>query len=52
MTALQIELKGECEEYKVMLQPYAVYVPGQILVETPVKKMFRVCIIVRCTNLV
>ena len=42
MTALQIEVKGQCEEFKVMLQPYAVYIPGQILVETPIKRMFRV----------
>ena len=42
MTTLQIEVKGQCEEFKVMLQPYAMYIPGQILIETPMKRMFRV----------
>ena len=42
MTTLQIELKGQCEEFKVMLQPYAMYIPGHILIETPVKRTFRV----------
>ena len=42
LTALQMEVKGQCEDFKVILQPYAIYIPGQILVETPVKKIFRV----------
>lgn len=42
MTSLQVEVKGRCEDFNVILQPYAVYIPGKILVETSVKKHLRV----------
>ena len=47
MTALEIEVKGECEPISVILQPYAIHVPGSILVETSVKKPFRVIVLQR-----
>ena len=42
VTALEIETKGECEPLCVLLQPYAIHIPGQVLVETCVKRQFRV----------
>ena len=42
VTALEIEVKGECEPLSVILQPYAIHAPGSILVETSMKKPFRV----------
>ena len=42
LTGLEIAVKGECEPLQVLLQPYAVHIPGQILVETGVKHQFRV----------
>ena len=45
MTALEIEVKGECEPISVILQPYTIHVPGSILVETSVKKPFRVIVL-------
>ncbi len=42
MTALQVAVQGRCEAFRVLLQPYAVYIPGTVLVNTPVKRMFMV----------
>lgn len=42
LTGLEIALKGECEPLQVVLQPLALHIPGQILVETGVKSQFRV----------
>jgi hypothetical protein len=42
LTCLEIALKGECEPLQVVLQPFAIHIPGQILVETVVKQQFRV----------
>ncbi|KAJ8025227.1 Deleted in lung and esophageal cancer protein 1 [Holothuria leucospilota] len=37
-SALEIEVRGECKEFDVTLHPYAIIVPGQILVSTTVRK--------------
>ena len=42
MTALEVEVKGECVPLEVIVQPYAVYIPGQVMVETSVKRPLRV----------
>ena len=42
LTALEVEVKGTCEPFSVLLQPYAIYIPGTVLVNTPVKRQFRV----------
>eukprot|EP00058_Branchiostoma_floridae_P005202 XP_002590690.1 hypothetical protein BRAFLDRAFT_125551 [Branchiostoma floridae] len=39
--ALEVELKGTCRTYNVLLDPYAIIVPGQLLMSTPLKKHFR-----------
>ncbi|XP_071812080.1 deleted in lung and esophageal cancer protein 1-like isoform X2 [Apostichopus japonicus] len=37
-TALELEVGGECEEFNIVVHPYAIIVPGQILVSTTVRK--------------
>lgn len=41
-TALEIEVKGSSIPLNVVLHPYAIYIPGQNLVGTTVKKLFAV----------
>ncbi|XP_033106181.1 deleted in lung and esophageal cancer protein 1-like [Anneissia japonica] len=41
MVCLEVELKGECEEYHVLVQPYAIIVPGTMLVTTTIRKQFQ-----------
>jgi hypothetical protein len=38
VTALEVELKGECEALNVTVQPYGIYIPGKTLVGTTVRK--------------
>ena len=40
--ALSVETKGTCQAFSVLLQPYAIHLPGQQRVETAIKKQFRV----------
>ena len=42
ITALEIELKADCEEFKVLLEPYSLFIPGQVLVGTTVRRKFKV----------
>ena len=42
VTALEMEVKGECEPLSVMLRPYALHIPGQLMVQTAVKRQFMV----------
>ena len=42
VTALEIEVKGKSVPLNVVLHPYAVYAPGQILVGTTIKKLVTV----------
>ncbi|XP_030846689.1 deleted in lung and esophageal cancer protein 1 isoform X1 [Strongylocentrotus purpuratus] len=37
---LEVELKGVCKEYEVLVQPYAVFVPGQVLQSTATRRKF------------
>ncbi|KAI8513172.1 Deleted in lung and esophageal cancer protein 1, partial [Branchiostoma belcheri] len=39
--ALEVELKGTCRTFNVLLDPYAIIVPGQLLMSTVIKKHFR-----------
>ena len=41
-TALEVEVKGSSIPLNVVLHPYAIYIPGQNLVGTTVKKLFAV----------
>ena len=38
VTALEVEVKGECEPLNVTVQPYGVYIPGKTLVGTTIRK--------------
>ena len=42
VTALEIEVRGACESLKVSLHPFAINIPGQLMVETAVKKKVKV----------
>ena len=42
LTAVEIEVKGVCEPYRVSLEPCVISIPGQILLETTLKKSFKV----------
>ena len=42
VTALELEVKGVCEPLSVMLQPYAIHIPGQLMMQTATKRQFRV----------
>ncbi|KAK2147788.1 hypothetical protein LSH36_535g01010 [Paralvinella palmiformis] len=41
ITALEFEAKGVCETLSVVLQPYAITLPGLMMVETLVKTQFK-----------
>ena len=42
VTALELEVKGVCEPRSGMLQPYAIHIPGQLMMQTATKRQFRV----------
>ncbi|XP_041478167.1 deleted in lung and esophageal cancer protein 1-like [Lytechinus variegatus] len=37
---LEVELKGLCKEYEVLVQPYAIFLPGQVLQSTATRRKF------------
>ena len=41
-TVLEVELKGTCESYNVVVEPTVILVPGQILQDTVVRRKFKV----------
>lgn len=40
--AMEIEVKGSTEPYQILLEPYAVIIPGEIFVCTPTRRQFKV----------
>ncbi|KAF7213824.1 deleted in lung and esophageal cancer protein 1 isoform X2 [Nothobranchius furzeri] len=40
VTAMEIEVKGSAEPYQILLEPYAVIIPGEILICTTVRRHF------------
>lgn len=42
VAALQIDIRGTCEPFSVLFEPYALHVPGTIPVQTVVKKPLHV----------
>ncbi|XP_077978029.1 deleted in lung and esophageal cancer protein 1-like [Glandiceps talaboti] len=40
VTGLEIELKGACDPLNVEVKPYAIFVPGQLLVTTTIRRQF------------
>jgi len=45
-TVLEVELKGVCEPYDVVIQPSILIIPGQIAQDTVVRRKFKVLIII------
>ncbi|XP_013414779.1 deleted in lung and esophageal cancer protein 1 [Lingula anatina] len=41
ITTLEMEVKGESEPFKVLLQPYAIYISGKLLIGTSIRKQFQ-----------
>ncbi|CAH1788302.1 unnamed protein product [Owenia fusiformis] len=41
VTALEVELKGEAEPFNILVQPYAIYIPGKQPVGSSVKRPFK-----------
>jgi len=41
-TVLEVELKGICESYDVVIKPSVLLIPGQILQKTVVRRKFKV----------
>ncbi|XP_071961985.1 deleted in lung and esophageal cancer protein 1-like [Antedon mediterranea] len=41
LVGLQVELKAKCEACHVLVQPYAIIVPGSTLVTTTIRKQFQ-----------
>lgn len=42
MVSMEIEVKGSTEPYQILLEPYAVVVPGEVLMCTPIHRQFKV----------
>jgi len=40
--ALEVELKGICESYNVVIEPSVLLVPGQIIQDTVIRRKFKV----------
>jgi len=41
-TVLEVELKGACEPYDVVIEPSVLLIPGQILQDTITRRKFKV----------
>jgi len=41
-TVLEVELKGVCESYDVVVEPSVLLIPGQILQDTVLRRKFKV----------
>lgn len=39
---IDIEVKGSTEPYQVVLEPYAVIIPGELLIGTTTRRQFKV----------
>ncbi|XP_062841946.1 deleted in lung and esophageal cancer protein 1 isoform X2 [Trichomycterus rosablanca] len=38
---MEIEVKGTTEPYKILLEPYALFIPGETYIHTTIRKSFR-----------
>ncbi|XP_029979404.1 deleted in lung and esophageal cancer protein 1 isoform X2 [Sphaeramia orbicularis] len=38
---MEIEVKGSTEPYQVLLEPYAVFIPGEVLISTTTRRQFK-----------
>ncbi|TRZ01250.1 hypothetical protein DNTS_035733, partial [Danionella cerebrum] len=41
VTVLEVEVKGSAESYKVLLEPYAVLIPGETYIHETIRKEFK-----------
>ncbi|XP_056594485.1 deleted in lung and esophageal cancer protein 1 isoform X2 [Triplophysa dalaica] len=41
VTILEVEVKGSTEPFKILLEPYAVLIPGETLIHTTIRKKFK-----------
>lgn len=39
---MEIEVKGPMEPYKILLEPYAVVIPGEVFIFTTIRRQFKV----------
>lgn len=39
---MEIEVKGPMEPYKILLEPYAVVIPGEVFIHTTLRRQFKV----------
>ncbi len=42
VTVLEVEVKGSAEPYKILLEPYAVLIPGETYIHNTIHKRFKV----------
>lgn len=42
VTIMEIEVKGSTEPYQILLEPYAVVIPGEIFICTTIRQQFKV----------
>lgn len=43
--ALDIEVKGSTEPFQLLLEPYAVIIPGESFLGVNVRRTFKVCLL-------
>lgn len=39
---MEIEVKGSTEPYQILLEPYALVIPGEIFISTAIRRQFKV----------
>lgn len=43
--ALEIEVKGSTEPFQLLLEPYAIFIPGENFIGINIRKSFKVCLL-------
>ncbi|XP_073686554.1 deleted in lung and esophageal cancer protein 1 [Garra rufa] len=41
VTVLEVEVKGSAESYKILLEPYAILIPGETYIDNTIRKRFK-----------
>lgn len=44
VTVLELEVKGSAEPYKILLEPYAVLIPGETYIHNTIRRTFKVAL--------
>lgn len=39
---MEIEVKGSTQPYQVLLEPYAIIIPGELFIGTTIRRQFKV----------